>query len=153
MGLKNQFKTDPSLETNGITIDYGDAKILIARAGGANKKYARILEQKTKPFRRAIAVGAFDNDRSNLLLMQVYADTVILNWETNTGSEAEPVWTKGIDAEDAGMESQEDLLPVTPENILKVFINLNDLFFDIQQQAQIGSLFRVELNEAVAKNS
>jgi len=154
MSLKRQFKTDSSLESKGIVIDYGDARIRIARAGGANKKFARILDIKTKPFRRAIAAGSFDNDRSNTILMEVYADTVVLDWETNVGNDADPKWQKGIDPEDAGVESEKGkLLPVNKDNVMKVFRNLPDLFFDIQQQAQAGALFRAELDESAAKNS
>lgn len=151
MGLKDQFATDVGLEQKGIYIDYGDDRILIARAGGANKKFARLLEAKTKPFRRAIAVGVFDGERSMTILKEVYAEAVILGWEVNKGTAAEPKWQKGIDPKDAGMTG-EKLLPVNKENILKVFANLPDLFFDLQQQAQAGALFRQELNDASAGN-
>ncbi len=154
MGLKNQFASDKTLESKGIIIDYGDARIRIARAGGANKKFAKALDRKTKPFRRAIQAGVLDNDRSNKLLMEVYAKTVVLDWETNTGTDSDPVWTNGIDPEDAGVDPVEEggLIQVNEENILKVFLNLPDLFFDLQQQAQAGTLFRAELDEAAAGN-
>ena len=152
MGLKDQFATDVSLETEGIVIDYGTDRVRIARAGGANKKFAKLLERKTKPFRRAIAVGAFDNDRSMSILRDVYAEAVVLNWEVNKGTDQEPKWVKGIDPKDAGMTGK-DLLPVTPENVKKVFLNLPDLFTDLQQQAVAGALYRQETDEGSAGNS
>jgi len=151
MGLKNQFATDVGLETKGIYIDYGNDRILIARAGGGNKKFARLLETKTKPFRRAIAVGAFDGDRSLAILREVYAEAVVLGWEVNKGTDVEPKWEKGIDPADAGLTG-EKLLPVNRENVLKVFANLPDLFLDLQQQAQAGALFRAEMSDASAGN-
>lgn len=151
MGLQKQFATDVALEQKGIYLDYGNDRILIARAGGANKAFARLLEKRTKPFRRAIAIGAFDNDRSLAILRDVYAEAVILGWEVNQGTDAEPKWVKGIDPKDAGEEGK-DLLPVTVENVKKVLINLPDLFTDIQQQAQAGALFRQEINDASAGN-
>jgi hypothetical protein len=151
MGLQDQFATDVSLEQKGIIIDYGNDRIRIARAGGGNKKFARLLESKTKPFRRAIAVGAFDNDRSMDILRQVYAEAVVLSWEVNKGTMAEPKWETGIDPKDAGTKG-EKLLPVTPVNVMKVFVNLPDLFSDLQLQAQAGALFRTELTEASAGN-
>lgn len=147
MALQKQFATDRKLEFEGIIIDYGNDRVTIARAGGANKKFARLLERKTKPFRRAIAVGAFDDDRSVALLREVYAETIILDWEVNQGSDSKPKWVKGIDPKDAGMDGK-NLLPVTPENVLKVFKHLPDLFIDLQQQAQAGALFRTEIQEA-----
>ena len=147
MGLRAQFATDHSLETTGIIIDYGTDRVKIARAGGANKAFVRLLDIKTKPFRRAIAVGAFDNEHSLLIMREIYAEAVILDWEHNTGTLTEPKWEKGIDPKDAGMTGK-GLLPVTVENVMKVFINLPDLFMDLQQQAQAGALFRTEINEA-----
>lgn len=151
MGLQEQFATDVSLETEGIVIDYGNDRIRIARAGGANKKFAKLLERRTKPFRRAIAVGAFSNDRSMDIMREVYAHAVVLDWEVNKGTETVPKWEKGIDPKDAGTTGK-NLLPVTPENIKKVFINLPDLFIDLQQQAQAGALYREEMNKDASGN-
>jgi len=151
MGLGKQFKTDTNLETEGIFIDYGTDRIRIARAGGSNKKFARVLEQRTKPIRRALQVGAVDNDRSNQIMREVFAETVVLDWEVNQGTEAEPKWVQGIDPGDAG-ENGQKLLPVNFVNIMKVFVNLPDLFHDLQQQAQAGMLFRAEINEVAAGN-
>jgi len=147
MALQTQFATNTSLENEGIVIDYGNDRVKIARAGGANKKFAKLLERLTKPFRRAIAVGAFDDDRAMGLLQTVYAKTVILGWEVNQGTDANPKWVKGIDPKDAG-QSGKELLKVTPENVMRVFKHLPDLFIDLQQQAQAGALFRAEINEA-----
>jgi hypothetical protein len=151
MGLKAQFATDVSLETSGIIIDYGNDRIKIARAGGANKKFERLLETKTKHLRRAIAVGAIGNEQSMAILREVYAQTIVLSWETNTGTLTEPKWDKGIDPKDAG-KTGKALLPVTAENVKAVFTNLPDLFIDLQQQAQAGALYRQEINEGSAGN-
>ena len=152
MGLKSQFATDVSLETKGITIDYGTDRILIARAGGANKKYERMMESKTKHLRRALMVGAISNEQATAISQEVYAETVVLGWETNTGTVAKPKWEKGIDPKDAGKTGIKTLLPVTAANIKAVFTNLPDLFLDLQQQAQAGALYRAELNEADSGN-
>jgi len=158
MGLKNQFATDKRLEKEGILLNYGTDRIRAARAGGANKKFAKVLEAKTRSIRRALAVGAVDNDRSNAILAETYAEAVILNWEHNVGSLEEPEWKVGIDPEDAGKNegdagsSGKELLSVTVENVKAVLLNLPDLFTDIQEQVKTGMLFRAELNEAGAGN-
>ena len=155
MSLKSQFATNKSMEVSGIELDYGNDRIRMARAGGANKKFARMLELKTKPFRRAIQAGAMDNDRSIAILAEVYAHTVILGWQVNKGTWDNPKWEAGIDPSDAGDAGEKGtkLLPVTPENIMKVLRYLPDMFIDLQQQAQSGALYREELNEASAGNS
>lgn len=151
MSLNAQFETDKVMEAEGVITDYGNDRIKIARAGGANKRYVRMLDLKTKPFRRAIQAGAMDNERSTAILREVYAHTVILGWQVNKGTLDEPKWEEGIDPKDAG-EDGEELLAVNPENIIKVLRNLPDLFFDMQQQATTGALYRAELNEGSAGN-
>lgn len=156
MGLKQQFKTDADLEKQGIVIDYGEARIRIARAGGANQKFAKRLEAVTKPYKRAIQTETMDTQKGNELLQQVYAETVVLDWETKTGENdrGEAIFETGIDPEDAGEDPEADgsLLAVNSENILKVFKNLPDLFQDLQEQAQKSALFRQEIMEADAGN-
>lgn len=156
MGLKKQFKTNDKLEVDGIVIDYGDARIRIARAGGANKKFTRLLDVRTKPYRRAIASGSMDNDRALDIMKGVFAEVIVLGWETNTGTDEEPIWETGIDSEDAGVEMEDpldtSLLPVNKDNVLKVFRQLPDLFLDLQSQAQSSTLYRAELDEAAAGN-
>ncbi len=151
MGLQKQFATDAAMETKGIVIDYGMDRVRIARAGGANKKYEKLLEKKTQHIRRALSVGAIGSEQSMAIMREVFAETVVLGWEVNKGTETVPKWERGIDPVDAG-EAAGRLLPVTIENIKKVFIKLPDLFIDLQQQAQVGALYRQEINEASAGN-
>lgn len=153
MPLSKTFKTDEKHETQGVILDYGDTRIRIARAGGANKEFAKKLDHKTKPYRRAIQSGALDIERAGDILKEVYAETVVLDWQTKqgVGENGNFTFTRGIDPIDLGKPSG-DLLPPTPENIVAVFKNLPDLFLDIQQQAQSTALFRAELDEAAAGN-
>lgn len=122
------FKTNPELECSGIEINYGDFIITIARAGGANKKFARAIEKKSRPFKRAIQSDTFDNDRANALLKEVYAETVVLGWEGVTDENGEE-------------------LPFNRDNCLKLFNDLPDLFQDIMEQAQKSALFREDIRE------
>lgn len=142
MSLYSQFKTDSNLEQTGVVLDYGNFRVTIARAGGANKKFERVLDAKTKPYRRAIQTETMDNKRGLEILREVYAEAVVLDWQTKT----EKGWEKGIEAEDG------KLLPVTVENILLTFNNLPDLFQDIQEQANKAALYRQSIREAESKN-
>jgi hypothetical protein len=147
MGLRKLFKTDEKVEQQGVWLDYGDTRIRIARAGGANKKFAKVLDKKTKPYRRALASGTMDNDRANNILRETYAESVVLDWQTKVGDE----WKPGIDPEDAGLPAG-DLLPVNSDNVLLALTALPDLYQDIMSQAQSIALFRAELDEAAAGN-
>lgn len=140
MNLYNTFETDKNLERDGIVLDYGfnskqqPVQIRIARAGGANARFAKVLEQKMKPYKRAIANDTMDNKVAEKLLVEAYADAVILGWE-------------GVEDRDGNP------LEFTRDNVVKVLSDLPDLFLDIQAQSQKSALFRAEVREAEQGNS
>lgn len=142
MSMYGQFQTDTSLETQGLIIDYGSFRVTIARAGGANKRFSKTLESKTKPFKRAIQTDTMDNERGLEILREVYAEAIVLNWETKKDN----TFVQGIEAQDGS------LLPFSKENVVATFKNLPDLFTDIQQQAEKSALFRKLLQEQDSKN-
>jgi len=157
MGLRKTFATDSQVENKGVVLEYGDTRIRIARAGGANKKFALALNEATRPLRRAIAADAVDSDQQRDILVQVYVDTVILSIENRVHAPGndEPQWQRGILHADIGVEKAEgdaNLLPDTKANILKLLVALPELFNDIQQQAQNYALFKADIDEELAKN-
>jgi len=143
MSIYDQFKTSPELEQNGIVIDYGSFRVRVARAGGTNKRFQRLLEAKIKPYRRAMATDTMDNDRGMEILREVYAEAVVLDWETKVDGKFE----KGIDNPDGGK-----LLPFNAKNVLATFNNLPDLFTDIKEQSDKAALFRETAREEEGKN-
>jgi hypothetical protein len=128
------FETDPDLEKQGIDIDYGDFKFKIARAGGANKKYQKRLEALTRPYRRAIQTETMDNAKADELIMQAFAQTVVLDWE-------------GVTDKETG-----ELIPFSSQACLKLFKALPDLFTDIREQATKWNMFKKDVQEEDSKN-
>lgn len=134
MGIYKKFETDESLETEGITLDYGDGeKILIARAGGANRACVKAFERIHRKHRRQIQLDTMPDELGARLLREVYADTVVLGWENVKDREGA-------------------LLPFNRENCLRVLEDLPDLFRDIREAAENAALFKVESREIDAKN-
>mgnify|MGYP000010431920 CR=1 FL=1 len=169
MSMYKQFKTDANLEKAGIDIDYGDFVIKIARAGGANKRFARIMEEKMKPVRRAMQTETLENARAEALLREAYADGVVLLWSVlvvadEKGKPLEPVQLAGTYREEHGKDAEHttlikgiegpsgDVLPFTVENVAATFKALPDLFTDIREQAGKVGLFREQGQEADAGN-
>ena len=147
MSMYKEFATDAKREREGIILDYGEFRVTVARAGGANKDYTKTLERKARPHRRAIQTESFDNERANSLLQEVYAEAVVRNWEVKGESETgETVWLQGIEGKDGAK------LPFTKENVLATFVALPDLFRDIMEQSQTVALFKESLLEAAAGN-
>lgn len=142
MSLYKQFETDPKVEKEGVVLDYGDFRVTVARAGGANKAYQRSLEIKTRPYRRALATETMDNDKSVELMQQVIAETVVRNWETLVDGK----WKKGIE------DSKGDILPFNPKNVIATFKAIPDIYLDIKAQAEKVSLFLANIQELEAKN-
>jgi hypothetical protein len=140
--IRKIFSTDPSVETQGVWQDYGNGvEILIARAGGSNKAFARRFTELTKPHRRLIQAEAVDDKTAQEILYQVYAETVVKDW-------------KGITAEDLDPESTTPNEPVacTAKNAVILFKALPDLFSDIVAQAGKLAMYRQVVNEGDAKN-
>lgn len=142
MGLYSQFQTDSDLEKTGVVIDYGSFRVLVARAGGSNTDFMRVLTAKTKPHRRAIQTDTMDPKLAQAIEREVFAETVIKDWET----EADGGWVRGIESPDGG------LLDVTVDNLVRTFENLPDLYTDLKEQANKVALFRKKELEEDAKN-
>lgn len=142
MSMYDKFKTDENREVNGIILDYGDFRVRVARAGGQNKRYAKVLEAKSRPYQRAIQTETINFELQLSILREVYAESVILKWETLVGGD----WKEGIEGEDG------KLLPVTVPNLVATFEALPDLFSDIRAQADRQALFRADLLKDQAKN-
>lgn len=139
MSLYKQFKTNDNLEKSGILLEYGENSkgkpiaIRIARAGGANTQYTKLIEARVKPYRRQIQNETIDRVMVEKLLRGVYAETIVLGWEN---------------VEDENGKE----LPFTVENCVKLFEDLPDLFQDIQEQSQRAALFRQDVLEKDSKN-
>ncbi len=142
MGMYDVFETDTNLETAGIVVDYGDFRVRLASAGQGNKNYVRYAEKKLKPVRKAMDVGALSNERSQALMADIYAQTVILGWEVLKDGE----WVSGIE------NSKGEIVDFNAENVMNALRDLPRLFLDIQEQAMLLSNFRKADLEEEGKN-
>jgi hypothetical protein len=141
MSLKKKFKTDKKCEAEGVWLDYGEGqRIRIARAGGANARF-RVESQKIfRKYRRQIQLGILGDDIQERIAREVYAKTIILEWE-------------GVTKDDCGFEEgSADLVELNVQNAIALLENLPDLFADVQVQAQNAQLFLETIREEDSKN-
>jgi hypothetical protein len=137
--LYSQFKTDKNIEQEGVILEYGktdDGKIIairIARAGGGNLRYTKLLEAAIKPYRRQLQNETMDNNIAETITQRVYAQSVVLGWENVEDAEGKP-------------------MEFNVENCIKLFKDLPDLWSDIQSQANRAALFRQDILDEDAKN-
>lgn len=134
MSLYKNFETDEKLETEGVTFELYGNRVTMARAGAANPAFQTAMTKRTQPYRRQIANGSLDPKKELDILMGVYVDTVITNWEVMVGKE----WKRGIE-DRAG-----NLIPYTKENVKATLAALPDLFSELQALATTAAHYRKE---------
>ena len=128
------YSTDSKLEEDGINVDFGDYGIfVVARSGGANEKFLKAIERKSRPYRRQIDSGDIDLDIMNRLIMETMAESVILNWSG----------VKGRDGKN---------LKFSPETCLKLFEDLPDLYAALRDESQKLANYRALEIEEDSKN-
>lgn len=147
--MYSQFEADKDLEINGVWNDYGDFRIKLAHTGGANKKYQSLAETLTKPFRRLIQTGTMPETRSLSILLKLFVETVIRDWEILDGEtkEGKPKWKKGIHKKGGGV------LPFNKDNVAETLKALPALFSAIQAHATDAVIYLKEEMEEDSKNS
>jgi len=141
--MYQQFGTDKELEKKGVTLDYGDFRVTVARAGGSNNKFVKTHKLLTKPHRRLIDQDLLPVEREREISRQLYARAVVLNWEVK---DDKGKWKQGIESPDGS------ILPFSEESVIAAFAALPDLFADIQVQSNQMKLFLSANREADAKN-
>lgn len=147
MGLRNTFKTNRTLETEGVEIEVaindhnGKAiTIRVSRMTRMNKNYAKRLEAATRPHSASIANETLDNDLGYRLLQEVFVDTILLGWNNLPKSEI------------TGDEADSELVEYTRENALKLFEDMPDLYDDWEKRAKSAANFRDAEREGNAGN-
>lgn len=144
MGSYDSFKTDADHERDGVVFDYGQFRYRLARAGGANKKFAKTMERLSRPYRRQIERGAMDEEAARRLLRQVYIQSVILSWELLIDGE----WKEGVETADG-----EVVLGKPSADVLDtLFQDIPELFTQIQEDSGDVRVYLENLAESDAKN-
>jgi hypothetical protein len=132
MSLYKKFKTDKKAEVEGIELDFGDGIVFkVARAGKSNPAFAEASRKRLKPWLFAIKANTMSDEQANLVMVKVFADSVVLGWE-------------GV-KDEAGKE-----LKFTHENVVKLLTDLPDLFDDIKEYAEDKDSFNADTHGGVA---
>jgi len=115
--IYDAFGANESFEKDGIDLDFGPAgKFRLARAGGSNKKFAKVLEARYRPYRRQADAGTLANEVAEKLMAEAYAEAVVLGWEGVTDRNGDPI-------------------PFNKDTCIALLLELPDLFSEIREQA------------------
>ena len=91
MSIYSTFETDAASEADGIKLDFGDFSFVVARAGGANKKFEQALKKRLDRYKRMIDFDALPEATARKAMIEVYAETVVLGWDGVTGPDEQPI--------------------------------------------------------------
>lgn len=126
------FAMDEAKEANGVDINYGSLVLRIARTGGANKEFARIWEEMTRPYARMIEAGVdIPEQVAEEIAHKAYAQGVVKGWNLYNGEEE---------------------VPCTEENIIAQFKRNPEMFQFVFNEARRAANFRKATLEGEAKN-
>ena len=134
------FKTDEHIESTGVRIDYGEFWFLLARAGGANTRYTKLVTEKLRPHRRAIQTETLPDALGRKLMLECFIGGCLLGWGSLTYGEGSIAGPTG------------EAIPFTHENALRVLTDLPDLFDALRVEADNQSNFRKGSLETDAGN-
>lgn len=114
--LYELFETDDSLEKKGVGLKFGPATFFCRRAGGANREFSAAFEEKTRAMQSRLQLSALSEEESSKILMDVYAETVVLGWHGVTDRDGNP-------------------LEFNKENFIKVMTDLKVVWQALRQEA------------------
>ena len=147
--LYEMFEMDADLEREGITVNYGSVKFLLARAGGRNAAFKRIFGAKAKRFRHQIDQETMSDEAADNLMAESYAQGVVLGWwSRKENKDGDPILSKGEEQWDDVIEFKDGKRhKFTVKNCIRLFRELPDLFADIQRMASKASNYRKDVEE------
>lgn len=147
MSLRSTFKTDKSLETDGVNVpvDINEhngepVTINLSRMGTANKRYTKRLEAVMQPHQAALNNDSMPNELAGKLLRQVFVDTVLNGWQNLPKSDL------------TGEDDDTELLEFNRENALALFEEMPELYEDWSKRAKAAATFREAVRDGIAKN-
>ena len=133
--LYEQFSTDTEREVKGIVLDFGEAgEITVARAGGANKRYAKVLKQKAAPYKRQMEHDLMTMEQADDLLVDVFVEAVVIGWKRIKDREGNDI-------------------KFSKKACADLFKDLPEFFATVREEANKAANFRNDDLEADTKNS
>ena len=148
-GFESLFETDSASESEGKWVQIGNAEYLLARAGGANTRYAKEMAAALRPHQRRIQLGQMTNEEGMKLAVGPFVNTVLLNWRmknpADKADDAQPVEGKLFSKD--GSE-----VVYSKAKAKEVLLRFTDLFMALQEQASNIANYTPEDAEADAGN-
>lgn len=143
------FDQDEKLEVEGIYLEYPLFRVKVARAGGSNKRYNKVLQQKAKPYRRAIQTETLGEEIGEALMRNSFIDACVVGWDTREAAEGEGSSWKTNTMHDA----EGKVVPYNIDAVKALLTKRPELYRALQEDANRAALYRKEVREGDKGNS
>ncbi len=145
--LYELFEMDSVLEREGITVNYGSVKFLLARAGGRNTDFKKIFSAKAKKYRNQIDNETLGDDAADRIMAESYAEGVVLGWWSRKEDEnGDPILKKDEEQWVDTIENRTGKkVKFSIDECVRLLLDLPDLFADIQRMASRAGNYRKEI--------
>lgn len=133
------FATDKDFETMGRWQDYGDFRIKLARSGGKNTMYTKVLTKFINSLKHKKNVSTEESQR---VMAEVFARGVLKGWQVKNDKGQ---WEDGMHLEVHVEETGEyviKVVEVTVENVIKMFLALPDFANELRAIADDANTFK-----------
>lgn len=145
------FTTDPDLETKGIVARYDDFRVLLARAGGGNKKFREALDRYSKPYRAQMENDMMSFETNDIIMAKSIAEALILKtWVLKKDDNGNPitmdgqqeVWEEDVMPLPTSDGNGVELVPFTRANMERLLLARPDWMRDVQRTAMTAGNYR-----------
>lgn len=138
MSLYNTYKSAGAPLTEGVWIELGECRVKVRYAGRENKGYTKCLRTLAAPYERIIGNDDANVDKAtqkklDAMFAEVYAKSVIADWENVTDEHGSP-------------------MEFSWQNAKQVLIDLPLFFDEIKKVSGSMQAFREEELEEESKN-
>lgn len=152
MSLRNQFKTDEKLEVEGFWFEAAISeendkpiRFKLARAGGGNKKYGKVLERVSRPYRQILDSKSEKNAelreaKAEEVMLAVFSEAVLVDWDNVPKADV------------TGNPKDKGTIEYSVENAKKLLKELPELYHMLNREASILDNYREQEREEIAGN-
>ena len=141
------FGTNKEAERTGVWINYGDVKFLVARAGGANLRYAEVLKKRLKPIQHQVDRGTLSKDEDDRVSAEIFAEGSVRDVQCLKNPDVPDSWVQDVPAEDG------TILPYTTANVVTLLLALPEMANDLRLQARDANKYLTVQEDEDVKNS
>lgn len=148
--IYQKYITDPTKEQGGIVKDFGDFVITVARAGGSNSAYGKVMAELFAPYEQVMALDQMQDEIVSEIWHKVLCRTVIKYWSFKEPSPENPkqqTLVAGLGRDEGG-----NIVEATEENICELFKQAKELFVEIRVFAEQRENYSLLNRQAATKN-